>query len=93
MDYLPYGSDPPSYLTLDYSQACEILVIHNKLTVTESVVNLEFGGHKIIIVHGNGEEPDTYYVIPQTGYDIDKDYGSAIEGGSVTFEICPVLIG
>lgn len=45
-----------------------------------------------MIVHGNGEEPDSYYVIPRTGFTVDKEEGSANEGESITFNICPMLL-
>ena len=91
MDFLSYGSGE-SYLIMDFNQECEVLVIHNGLTVVETHITLLFNDHIVYIVHGAGDLPDTYYITPRYGYTIDKEKDSAVEGGEATFIICPMLL-
>ncbi len=79
---------PPTTFTLAF-QACEVLTIHNALSsYTFPEMSVLLNGHTIRVKHGDGNEPDTFFIIPAKGFWASEDAVVIEENASATIEIC-----
>lgn len=82
---------PSSYSEVVLShKACDEVVYTNRLTsFVADEISFILGGHTFLVVHGDGTEPDTLYVVPAVGW-VQPEPLQLDEGETGTLQICPM---
>jgi len=82
---------PSSYseVSLEH-KACDVVTYTNRLTsFVDDEITFILSGHTFIVVHGNGDAPDTLYVVPAVGW-VQPEPLELDEGETGTVQICPM---
>jgi len=82
---------PSSYSEVVLShKACDEVVYTNRLTAwADTEIEFNLGGHSFLVVQGDGDQPDTLYVIPAVGW-VQPEPLKLDEGKTGSLQICPM---
>lgn len=84
---LDYGT-PPTRLSIAFEQ-CEVLTIENALSgYTDVEMTFTINGHIVHVIHGAGDDPDTFYITPAVGFWASEDVLVIADNQSGAVEIC-----